>query len=126
LEAFWPFPAAAQEPLAGLWEGKVSAMQPPAALTGTGFFTPATLELLFKGKSMIPPGNQTAVGIGWRVGKDASGRRVVHHVGASQGGRAMLLMYPESGIVVAMLSNILAPFGEQDAQKIGSLFMPAR
>jgi hypothetical protein len=26
-------PAAAPEPLAGLWEGKLSAMQPPAALT---------------------------------------------------------------------------------------------
>jgi hypothetical protein len=35
----------------------------------------------------------------------------------------MLLMYPESGIVVAMLSTILAPFGEQDAQRIGSLFI---
>ena len=41
----------------------------------------------------------------------------------SQGGRAMLLMYPESGVVVAMLSNILAPVGEQDAQRIGSLFI---
>ena len=35
----------------------------------------------------------------------------------------MLLMYPESGVVVAMLSNILAPFGEQDVQRIGSLFI---
>jgi CubicO group peptidase (beta-lactamase class C family) len=88
-----------------------------------GFFTPATLELLFKGQTVIPPGNQTAVGIGWRIGKDSTGRRVLHHAGASQGGRAMLLLYPESGIVVAMLSNILAPFGEQDAQRIGSLFI---
>jgi serine beta-lactamase-like protein LACTB, mitochondrial len=88
-----------------------------------GFFTPATLELLFKGQSLIPPGNQTAVGIGWRIGKDSTGRRIVHHAGASQGGRAVLLIYPESGIVVAMLSNILGPFGEQDAQRIGSLFI---
>lgn len=35
----------------------------------------------------------------------------------------MLLMYPEPGTAVAMLSNILAPFGEQDAQRIGSLFV---
>ena len=79
--------------------------------------------MLFKGQSVIPPGNQTAVGIGWRIGKDSAGRRVLHHAGASQGGRAMLLLYPESGIVVAMLSNILAPFGEQDAQRIASLFI---
>jgi serine beta-lactamase-like protein LACTB, mitochondrial len=88
-----------------------------------GVFTPATLELLFRGQTVIPPGNQTAVGIGWRIGKDSTGRRVLHHAGASQGGRAMLLIYPEPGIVVAMLSNILAPFGEQDAQRIGSLFI---
>jgi serine beta-lactamase-like protein LACTB len=87
-----------------------------------GFFTPATLELLFKGQSTIPPSNQTAVGIGWRIDKDAAGRRIVHHGGTSVGGRAMLLMDPDSGIVVAMLSNILADFGEQDAQQIAALF----
>lgn len=38
-----------------------------------GFFKPATLELLFKGQSVIPPGNQTAVGILWRIGKDSTG-----------------------------------------------------
>ena len=63
------------------------------------------------------------VGIGWRIGTDSTGRRVLHHAGASQGGRAMLLIYPESGVVVAMLSNILAPFGEQDTERIGSLFI---
>jgi hypothetical protein len=35
----------------------------------------------------------------------------------------MLLMSRKAGIAVAMLSSILAPFGEPDAQRIGSLFI---
>ncbi|MBI3264004.1 MAG: hypothetical protein HYZ58_12765 [Acidobacteria bacterium] len=35
---------------------------------------------------------------------------------------AILMMFPESKVVVAMLANILVDFGEQDAQKIGSIF----
>ena len=62
------------------------------------------------------------MGIAWRIGKDPDGRRLLHHAGATEGGRAMLLMFPDSGVVVAMLSNILAAFGEPEAQRIGSLF----
>ena len=88
-----------------------------------GFFKQSTLDLLFKEQSLIPPGKQTAVGIGWRIGKDREGRRILHHAGASVGGRAVLLMFPDSGVVVALLSNTLAGFGDLEAQRIGSLFI---
>ena len=87
-----------------------------------GFFKRSTLDLIFKAQSLIP-GNPIAVGIGWRIGKDREGRRVYHHAGAVEGGRAMLLMYPDSGIVVALLSNIVADFGESEAERLGSLFI---
>jgi hypothetical protein len=32
-------------------------------------------------------------------------------------------MFPDSGIVVALLSNTLAGFGDLEAQRIGSLFI---
>ena len=87
-----------------------------------GFFTLGTLDLLFRGVSVIPQ-SKTAVGIGWRIGTDAQGRRILHHAGASVGGRAVLLMFPDSGVVVAILSNMLAGFGDGDAQRIGALFL---
>jgi hypothetical protein len=88
-----------------------------------GFFTQSTLDLLFTGHSLIPPGKQNAEGVGWRIGKDRDGRRILHHAGASVGGRAVLLLFPDSGIVVAMLANLLAGFGDADAQRVGALFI---
>jgi CubicO group peptidase (beta-lactamase class C family) len=94
-----------------------------AAHLSPGFFRQETLRWLFAPHSAIPPGKQTGVGIGWRIGTDAAGRRVWHHAGTNPGSRAILMVYPDSGIVVAMLSNTLAGFGEQEAQQIGSVFL---
>jgi serine beta-lactamase-like protein LACTB, mitochondrial len=88
-----------------------------------GFFRQATLDLLFTARSAIPPDGRTSVGIGWRIGADDRGRRVLHHGGTIEGGRAMIMMFPESRVVVAMLANLLADFGEQEAQRIGALFI---
>ena len=89
-----------------------------------GFFKQSTLDLMFKPVSYIPPDKQTGVGIAWRIGKDTEGRRILHHGGTIEGGRAMIMMLPDSGIVVAMLANILADFGERDAARVGSFFIP--
>ena len=87
-----------------------------------GFFQEDTLSVLFTGHSRIPPGNQTEVGIGWRIGEDGAGRRFMHHAGTIEGGRAVILLLPDSGIVVAMLANILAPFGVPEAYEIATQF----
>ncbi len=94
-----------------------------AAHLQPGFFEQRTLDLLFKGQSVIPEDKRISVGVGWRIQTDSEGRRILHHAGASVGGRAMLLLYPDSGITVAILSNTLADFGPADAQRIGSLFV---
>jgi serine beta-lactamase-like protein LACTB len=64
--------------------------------------------------------------LGFRVGQDQRGR-FVHHGGKSVGGYAFLLIYPESGIVIAFASNV-TPSGNsfdrlQEAQKIARLFV---
>lgn len=87
-----------------------------------GFFRQPTLDLLFTSQ-VLSSGKPTGVGIAWRTGVDGSGRRILHHGGSLDGGRAMLMMLPESGVVVAMLSNIYVDFGEKDAIRIGELFM---
>ena len=53
--------------------------------------------------------------LGWRIAKDSLGRRYVHHGGASTGGRAFILVYPDQGVAVAILSNTEANFGEAEA-----------
>jgi len=86
-----------------------------------GFLRKATLDLLFTSQRLTS-GKDTGVGIGWRVGTDPQGRKILHHGGTIEGGRAMLMMFPESKVVVAMLANLMVDFGEKDAQQIGSLF----
>ncbi|MGH7565496.1 MAG: serine hydrolase domain-containing protein [Gemmatimonadota bacterium] len=69
-------------------------------------------------------GEETGNGLGFRPRLDWDGRRVVHHGGASEGGRAFLLLYPEEGIVVAMATNRSnAPLFEQEAQSVAHLFL---
>ena len=88
-----------------------------------GFFKERTLDLLFADQR-LRSGKNTGVGIAWRVGTDTKRRRVVHHGGSIDGGRAMLMVFPESRVVVAMLANLLADFGEREAQQLGDLFIP--
>jgi CubicO group peptidase (beta-lactamase class C family) len=87
-----------------------------------GFLRQSTLDLLFTSQK-LKSGMETGVGIAWRTGTDPKGRHILHHGGAIEGGRAMLMMFPESKVVVVMLSNVLTDFGEQEAQEIGDLFI---
>ena len=86
-----------------------------------GFFTQSTLDLLFTSQK-LRSGKLTGVGLAWRTGTDEKGRRILHHGGSLDGGRAMLMMFPETGVVVSMLSNIYVDFGEKDAIRIAELF----
>lgn len=45
------------------------------------------------------------VAFGWRLGADASGRRHVHHGGNAIGARSALVVYPDDGDSIAVLSN---------------------
>lgn len=68
-----------------------------------------TRELLFR-PVMLNDGAKTGryfyeVAFGWRVGKDLSGRTVYHHAGVTEGARSVLILYPESGLSIAFLSN---------------------
>lgn len=52
------------------------------------------------------------------------GHRIYHHGGESIGGRAFLIVYPDSKLVVALLANLtFARIAEQDASKIAWMFM---
>jgi serine beta-lactamase-like protein LACTB, mitochondrial len=87
-----------------------------------GFLRQETLDQLFTPR--MPIGGGTSVGIGWRVGRDAGGRRVAHHGGTIDGGRALLLLFPDSKVVVAILMNALVDVREADAAASGRALHP--
>ncbi len=66
---------------------------------------PAARDLLFE-PQRTSAGEETGVGLAWRVGVDPLGRQVWHHEGSMGGARSALLLYPDEGLVVALLSNL--------------------
>lgn len=52
-------------------------------------------------------GKETGVGFGWRVDRDPiRGRRIFHHAGNQEGARAVLVVYPDERLSIALLSNL--------------------
>jgi len=65
-------------------------------------FTPVTEK-----SDSSPP-----LGLGWRVDADDKGRLRWHHAGATTGGRALLAIYPEQGLSIALASNCMTMPGD--------------
>lgn len=89
----------------------------------TGFLQRQTVELLWTSQRLLD-GELTGYGIGWRVGRDATERRVVSHSGGSVGGRSLLLIYPEEGVVLAITANMTDLRYGNVPQRIIAVFMP--
>ena len=53
-------------------------------------------------------GEEIGVGVGWRLMPPSrvSRRRAVGHAGGAIGGNALLLIYPDDGLAVAVAANI--------------------
>lgn len=99
------------------------------AALGSAVLTPGLLSRASLEQMLTPQrltnGEATSVGIGWRTGADARGRRYLHHGGSSNGGAAFLLVYPQEKLVVAIASNAFANWGERDALVIASVLLDA-
>jgi CubicO group peptidase (beta-lactamase class C family) len=74
------------------------------ALLHDRLLQPATVQVLWTSQRLAN-GRETGYGIGWFMETDSAGRRVVSHGGGSVGGTAMLLIYPDQDMVVALLVN---------------------
>lgn len=70
-------------------------------------------------------GEETRYGIGWRVGTDEEGRRVVGHTGGSIGGTTRLWVYPEEGVAVAVVSNLSDAPLDGLTRRVAALFIEA-
>jgi CubicO group peptidase (beta-lactamase class C family) len=78
---------------------------PNARITGEEralLFTPLT-----EATDGSPP-----LGLGWRVDADKHGRQRWHHAGTTPGGRCGLVLYPESGLSIALAGNTMTEPGD--------------
>jgi serine beta-lactamase-like protein LACTB len=89
-----------------------------------GFLKADTLGLLFTSQRTAG-GTETGVGIGWQLSRDTDGRVNVHHNGNMQGCRALILIYPNEGLVIAMLTNLggRPAYPEERAREIAAPFL---
>jgi serine beta-lactamase-like protein LACTB, mitochondrial len=110
-------------PSGGYWSTAEDMARFGIGILNDNIITQESRELLFTNQH-TSSGEETGVGMGWRIGFDAQGRRIVHHGGDSIGGRAFLLVYPDRKLVVAMLSNLsFAGFGEEEAIAMAQIFL---
>jgi serine beta-lactamase-like protein LACTB len=91
-----------------------------------GFLDPATVDLWFT-PQRLNDGSATTYSMGWGISSDDAGRRVVSHTGGSVGGRAVLVLFPDQGVVVAMLSNAgHAPMSVNNGRRLAAPFVARR
>lgn len=82
-----------------------------ARVLSEDFITPATRQFLWTpattADGAIVMEDEDAVGFGWRIATDPDGERIVHHAGVTAGARSALVLYPDAGDSVSVLSNAL-------------------
>lgn len=88
-----------------------------------GFLKDATLSL-WLAPMKTNAGEPTGYGMGWFVGEDGTGAAWFGHGGGSVGGITQLIVYPESQVVVAMLTNSSRVDYGDTHHRIAHLFMP--
>ena len=69
-------------------------------------------------------GEATGYGIGWRSGT-RDGHREIWHTGGAMGGSGVLMIYPDEGVVVAVLTNIGGAPTTAIARPVADLFIEA-
>jgi serine beta-lactamase-like protein LACTB len=107
-----------------------------------GGFLSTTEDLVRFGSTMLQPGilnaqslkimltsqkttkgEETGYGIGWGVQKTSSGKLIYEHAGGAVGGTSQLIVYPESGVVVAVIANLSsAPWKREEIEAVAEKF----
>lgn len=73
-----------------------------------GFIKPEMVDQAFESQK-LRSGEETGVGLGWRRSWDMDGRVIFEHAGAMGGARSVLSIYPNNGLVIAIMANTYRP-----------------
>ena len=90
---------------------------------GDGFLSGEVREILFTPQHTTD-GENTGYGFGWRIETREDGRRYLSHGGGSVGGTSILVMQPDTEVVLAAMINMTAANLEV-ADTVLSLFVEA-
>lgn len=83
-----------------------------------------TVQQTFWVEQVTNSGDPTGYGLGWKINTDENGRRWIGHTGGSVGGTTQFWINPESGLVIAMISNLSSfKYGEAVAS-LAQVFLP--
>ena len=112
-EGLEPHPIARPEDPSYKWAGGGLVSTPSDLLRladayMSGFLSPALVEEMWTSQATAA-GDDTGVGIAWRIGEDPYGRRVIHHSGAMGGARTTLAIFPDERAAIAIMTNITWP-----------------
>jgi serine beta-lactamase-like protein LACTB len=91
------------------------------AYLGGRFLRPETVELLWTSQH-TRDGERTDYGIGWREHLEG-GQRIISHTGGAVGGTTVLVIYPDEGVVVSILTNVQGAGQTGNAREVADLFM---
>ena len=87
-----------------------------------GYLQAATLETLFTSQR-LRDGAETGYGLGWRSTTNEHGETIVSHTGGSVGGRTVLTLNRDTGLIVAIVANLSsAPMSNALAGRVEELF----
>lgn len=94
-----------------------------ALLRGKFLGTEITKTLFTSGKTR--DGRETGYGLGWEILRDAYDRKVIVNDGSLPSARAVLAIYPEDDLVIAILANTGKNifFNREEALMIADLFL---
>ncbi len=94
-----------------------------SAFLKPGFLKPETLKLVFT-PLRLASGEESPrhEGLGWRIVTREDGGRVFQHSGSQEGARAYAYLDENSGVAVALLSNMYGMYGEKESGEIAALF----
>jgi CubicO group peptidase (beta-lactamase class C family) len=93
-----------------------------SALLQPGFLKAESLKLLFTSQK-TKTGEETGYGIGWGVGKSSSGKVIYSHSGGAVGGTSQLIVYPETHVVVALVTNLSeGEWKREEVEKLAERF----
>ena len=75
----------------------------------SGFLSEAVVQEMFR-SHRLRTGEETQVGIGWRINRDISGNPTIEHAGSWQGARTVIVYYPEKDLAISIMINTKCTF----------------